>query len=56
MTDEQSDINNDIQAIRCALDALIDYADIITPKDRTRLSRLYIGFGTLLIEMVKDEI
>ena len=55
MTDEEIDINGNTCAISCALDALIDYSDHITPEDKTRLSRLYILFGDLLSEIVKDE-
>lgn len=56
MRDDQVDINGDICALNCALAALIGYAGLITPEDKTRLSRLYIQFGDLLSEIIKDKI
>lgn len=38
MTDEQSDINGDIQSIRCALDGLEGYSVPFTPENIKLLS------------------
>lgn len=50
MTEEQIDVNGDIQALRCALEGIIAYSGRLSHEDKKELGRLHIRFGDYIIK------
>ena len=55
MTEEQIAINGDIQAIRCALDGLVEYSGLLSPEDKMELCRVSNRLNAFLIKITEKE-
>lgn len=55
MSDEQNDINGDIQSIRCALDGLEGYSGPFTPYNIKMLSTEVNRIMDFLIKITNDK-
>jgi len=53
MTDTQWDINNNIQAIRCALNDLVGHSEPLAPEDIMELCRLSNQLDAFLIKITE---
>ena len=55
MTDDQAEINGDIQSIRCALDGLVEYPGLLSPEDIMTLCRVSNRLNAFLIKITEKE-